>query len=79
MMVNFAQKGLMVVRLKGGDPIVFGRGGEEAEVLRKHNIPFEIVPGIYQRDSSTGLCGYPSNSSRHIPPCDDCDGDNGFA
>ncbi|MDE2953336.1 MAG: SAM-dependent methyltransferase, partial [Gemmatimonadota bacterium] len=43
MMVDFAKKGLMVVRLKGGDPIVFGRGGEEAEVLRDHEIPFEIV------------------------------------
>ncbi|MFC1500363.1 uroporphyrinogen-III C-methyltransferase [Candidatus Zixiibacteriota bacterium] len=50
LMVDRAKRGLMVVRLKGGDPSIFGRGAEEAEVLRSEGIPYEIVPGI-----TTGL------------------------
>lgn len=46
LLVREALKGRDVVRLKGGDPLIFGRGGEEAELARAHRIPVEIVPGI---------------------------------
>jgi uroporphyrin-III C-methyltransferase len=46
MLVDFAQRGLSIVRLKSGDPLVFGRAGEEMDILQAANIPCEIVPGI---------------------------------
>ena len=44
--VNLAKAGRKIVRLKGGDPYMFGRGGEEALALKQHHIPFEVVPGV---------------------------------
>lgn len=58
-MVDRAQKGLRVVRLKGGDPMVFGRGGEEAEVLKARDIPFEIVPGVTSAIAAPAYAGIP--------------------
>jgi uroporphyrin-III C-methyltransferase len=46
LMVGLADSGRQVVRLKSGDPMIFGRAGEEIEALRKANVPFEIVPGV---------------------------------
>jgi uroporphyrin-III C-methyltransferase len=46
LMIELAASGLRVVRLKSGDPLIFGRAGEEIEALRANNIPFEIVPGV---------------------------------
>ncbi|APW59539.1 uroporphyrinogen-III C-methyltransferase [Paludisphaera borealis] len=58
-LVEHAQAGKVVVRLKGGDPLVFGRGSEEAAVLRRHGIPFEIVPGVTAGVGATAYAGIP--------------------
>jgi uroporphyrin-III C-methyltransferase len=59
MMIKYAKSHRHVVRLKGGDPFIFGRGGEEAEYLRKHKIRFEIIPGITSGIGSAVYCGIP--------------------
>jgi uroporphyrin-III C-methyltransferase len=59
LMVARAAQGESVVRLKGGDPVVFGRGGEEAEYLAEHEIPFRVVPGITSVVAAPELAGIP--------------------
>jgi uroporphyrin-III C-methyltransferase len=58
-LVEKAKQGKIVTRLKGGDPCVFGRAGEEAEVLARHGIPFEIVPGVTAGIAAPAYAGIP--------------------
>jgi len=59
LLVDKALDGQTVCRLKGGDPYIFGRGGEEAEILKAHDIPFEIVPGITSGIAAPAYAGIP--------------------
>lgn len=63
-MVELARQGKKVVRLKGGDPFVFGRGGEEAEYLKQHQIPFEVISGVSAGFAVPAFAGIPVTDRR---------------